>query len=212
MPLEVQIPRGTLTITDAELVAQALEGSAEAYRQIVKRYERPLLSLIRRMVRNQELAEDLAQEVFLKAFRNLGRFDAGRKFSSWLFKIAHNATIDHLRRKQLPLVPLEQSSSDGDETWEVLPAPAAEEPDQVAERAEAMRGLSAALARLKPHDREILLLRFQQGLAYHEIVEVTGQKMGTVKIQLHRARKRLAVELEELGLGPGALGLPESIR
>jgi RNA polymerase sigma-70 factor (ECF subfamily) len=186
-----------------------LEGSAEAYRQIVRRYERPLLSLIRRMVKNHEMAEDLAQDVLIKAFRHLSRYDPQRKFSSWLFKIAHNATIDHLRRKQLPLVPLESSSSDGTESWEVLPAPANQEPDQVAERAEVMRGLSTALGRLNPPYREILLLRFQQGLAYHEIVEITGQKMGTVKIKLHRARKQLLVELGSLNLGPGSLGLSE---
>ena len=191
-------------------MARALEGSSDAYHQLVRRYERPLLSVIRRMISDPQVAEDLAQEVFLKAFRNLKRYDPRRKLSSWLFKIAHNATIDHLRRRRLSTVPLEIQDRDGDESWDVHPAPEEEEPDQVAERSEVMRGLSRALGRLKPHYREILLLRFQQGLAYHEIAEVTGQKMGTVKIQLHRARKRLISELEALGLAPDSLGRMDS--
>ena len=107
---------------DAGLVAEALAGSSEAYRVLVERYQRPVLGLVARMVRDPGLAEDLAQEAFVRAFRNLHRFDPGRSFRSWLFKIAHNRTIDHLRIKSPPTVALEVSSADGGESWEVLEA------------------------------------------------------------------------------------------
>src|SRR5436305_12671748 len=84
--------------TDAELAASAAQGSQDAFRELVKRFERPVYSLVLRMVQDPATAEDLAQEVFVKAFRALRTYDPRWKFSSWLFKIAHNTTIDHLGR------------------------------------------------------------------------------------------------------------------
>ncbi len=153
------------------------------------------------MIGDRTAAEDLAQEVFIKAYRKLHTFDPGRKLSSWLFKIAHNTTIDHLRRGKLQTVPLEASTTDGDESWDVLAAAEEEGPEHRVESSELVAALNAALGRLKPSYREILLLRFQHGLAYHEIVEVTGLAMGTVKVHLHRARKQLATELAAAGHG-----------
>lgn len=192
-------------VHDAELVRQALAGSGEAYREIVRRFERPVMSVIVRMVRDPGVAEDLAQETFVKAFRNLRRYDPRRKLASWLFKIAHNTTLDHLRRKSLDTVPLEPFDAEGEESWEVVAAPATWAPDRRAESAELVAGLDRALARLRPNYREILLLRFREGLAYHEIAEVVDLPMGTVKVQLHRARKQLLRELEALGLAPAGV-------
>ncbi len=193
---------GTPSPTDDELVLATLAGSAEAFRLLVERFQRPVLSVIVRMVSDRSLAEDLAQEVFVKAYYKLGLFDRQRKLSSWLFKIAHNTTVDYLRRSQLDTVPLEASTAEGNESWEVLPNRDEDGPEGRAEHAQLVRALSAALGRLPPHYREILLLRFQQGLAYHEIADVMGLAMGTVKVQLHRARKRLAAELDEAGFAP----------
>ncbi len=190
------------TPTDDELVVGSLGGSTEAFRLLVERFQRPVLSVIARMVGDRSLAEDLAQDVFIKAYRKLDSFDRQRKLSSWLFKIAHNTTLDHLRRSQLDTVPLEATSSHGDDSWEVLPTRDEDGPERRAEHAQLMSGMSAALGRLPPHYREVLVLRFQQGLAYHEIAEITGLAMGTVKVQLHRARKRLAKELAEAGFAP----------
>lgn len=189
-------------LSDQQLISQVRAGSPEACHELVRRFERPLLSLIRRMVKDPALAEDLAQEAFVKAFRHLDKYDSGRKLSSWLFKIAHNTTIDYLRKKRLKTVALEATSSDGEEVWEVLAAPAEQGPDRVAEQAEITAGLEVALGRMKPQYREVLLLRFQHGMAYHEIAEITGNKMGTVKIHLHRARKQLAKTLSLAGFAP----------
>ncbi|MEM8931770.1 MAG: sigma-70 family RNA polymerase sigma factor [Acidobacteriota bacterium] len=195
-------PTATAVPTDDDLVRLALAGSADAHRQIVERYQRPVLALVGRMVRDPSLAEDIAQEAFVRAFHRLASYDPGRKFSSWLFKIAHNRTIDHLRRRHLKTVPLEASDSSGDETWEVFEAPEEEGPGRRAEAAELARALDVALAALRPNYREVLLLRFQGGLAYDEIAEATGRTLATVKVQLHRARKALAKELAARGHAP----------
>lgn len=99
-------------------------------------------------------------------------------------------------------MPLEASTEDGEETWEVLAAPEEHAPDRVAERSEVAAGIAAALERLRPQYRGVLLLRFQHGLSYQEIGEVLSLAMGTVKIHLHRARKQLAAELERAGFEP----------
>lgn len=188
---------------DRQLVEQALAGSQRACYALVKRYERPVFSVILRLVRDRELAEDLAQETFLKAFRSLASYDRRRRLSSWLFTIAHNAAIDHLRRKRLATVPLE---SDGDERAPIDSAagPASQSPERVALRADLLRALESTLGELRPEYAEALVLRFQEGLAYEEIAEVTGLPLGTVKTHLHRARKAMARELTAMGWEPGS--------
>ena len=187
---------------DLDLVRRALAGSQDAYRDLLLRYQRPVLSLIRRMVRNSSQAEDLAQEVFLKAFRALGSFDQKRKFSSWLFKIAHNATIDQLRRKKLDTVPLETRDRDEPDLVGVLPDPGTEAPSGRVERRDLALAIEGAIASLKPLYREVVILRFQEGLAYEEIAEVTDLPLGTVKTHLFRARKAMVAHLEERGWKP----------
>jgi RNA polymerase sigma-70 factor (ECF subfamily) len=185
-------------------VARARRGAEDAYFELVRRYERPLYSLVARMVRDAALAEDLAQEIFVKAFRSLEAYDPQRKFSSWLFKIAHNATIDHLRRRGLETQPLEETGDEGEEAGllRTLADPGAVSPAQRHERFEMAQALEAAMRRLRPEYREIVVLRFQEGLAYEEIAEATSLPLGTVKTHIHRARKELAEILGSLGYHP----------
>jgi RNA polymerase sigma-70 factor (ECF subfamily) len=196
--------------TDAELVASALRGSEEAFRDLVLRFERPVYALILRMVHDAETAEDLAQEVFVKAYRHLASYDPRRKFASWLFKVAHNSTIDHLRRAQLDTVPLAAEQEEGGGLLAVLADTSAESPAAAAERRAMARALERAIARLRPEYREAVVLRYVEGLAYQEICEVLGLPVGTVKTNLHRARKELAEAMRAAGwgsaAGPGAGG------
>lgn len=186
---------------DLDLVRSALAGSQDAYRDLLLRYQRPVLSLIRRMVRDGDQAEDLAQEVFLKAFRALESFDQSRKFSSWLFKIAHNVAIDHLRRKQLDTVALETPDGEPD-LLAVVPDSDAESPDSALQRQDLAKDLEASLERLRPEYREVVLLRFHEGLSYEEIAAVTDLPLGTVKTHLFRARKAMARFLTARGWEP----------
>lgn len=195
--------RGNPAPEDLDLVQRALAGSQDAYRDLLLRYQRPVLSLIRRMVRNSSQAEDLAQEVFLKAFRALKSYDQGRKFSSWLFKIAHNTAIDQLRRKELITVPLETPDQNEPDLVAMLPDASAETPAGRAERRDLAAAIEGAVASLKPLYREVVVLRYQEGLAYEEIAEVTGLPLGTVKTHLFRARKAMVAHLEARGWQPG---------
>ena len=186
---------------DEELVARTLAGQTDAFSQLVERYQRPVLSLIYRMVHDPVLAEDLAQEAFVRAYQRLDRYQPGRKFSSWLFKVAHNRTIDHLRRKKPLEVDLEATSEDGQSSWEVLEADEdSASPQRHMEMRETARSISAALADLRDNYREVLVLRFEHELSYQEIADITGASLSSVKVQLHRARKALARELEERGV------------
>jgi RNA polymerase sigma-70 factor (ECF subfamily) len=187
---------------DGELVAATLRGSHEAYGDLVRRYERPVVGLVLRMVRNAAEAEELAQDVFLKAYERLNTYDPTRKFSSWLFKVAHNATIDHLRRRRLVTVPLETPDAEDLQLAERLAGPETEGPEHQAARAELVRALETALGKLRPEHRAVLLLRFQHGCSYEELAEITQLPLGTVKTHLHRARRRLAALLEERGWSP----------
>jgi RNA polymerase sigma-70 factor (ECF subfamily) len=191
-------------LTDAELVARALKGRQEAFREIVLRFERPIYSLVARMLQDPATAEDLAQEVFIKAFRRLDTYDPQRKFSSWLFKIAHNTTIDYLRRRMPETVPLE-GEKDGDRGGlaAVLSDASSESPATAAERRDMGRSLERAIARLRPEYRESVVLFYIEGASYQEICETTGLPLGTVKTNLHRARKELAQQMAALGWGPG---------
>jgi RNA polymerase sigma-70 factor (ECF subfamily) len=194
--------------TDAELAASAVRGSQDAFRELVRRFERPVYSLVLRMVRDPATAEDLAQEVFVKAFRRLSTYDSQWKFSSWLFKIAHNTTIDHLRRGAPETVPLEagQDEEGRGGLAAVLADETVEDPGAAAERRDLARSLERAIRLLRPDYREAVLMFYVHGASYQEICEVTGQPLGTVKTNLHRARKELAQAMAGLGWGPAETG------
>ncbi len=192
--------------SDEDLAVAARRGSEDAFRELVERFERPVYALLFRIVRQRELAEDLAQETFVKAWRALARFDASRKFSSWIFKIAHNSALDALRRRGEEPLSLDAPLA-GDEAPPQLPAdPAAEDPLERATFRAAGRALEEALADLRPEYREILMLRFARGLSYEEIAEVTGAPLGTVKVHIFRARKELAKGMRAAGWAPEELG------
>jgi RNA polymerase sigma-70 factor (ECF subfamily) len=176
-------------LTDARLVTHARAGAEPAFREIVRRYERPVMSLLARMVNDPALAEDLAQETFLKAYRRLNTFDTERRFSSWLFRIAHNTAIDALRRRGPVEIEPDQEPA--------VPPP----PDPV-EAADLGRALDAALGKLRPDHRMAILLRYQQGFSYEEIGDAMGIPEGTAKTFVHRARKLMAAALEKAGWKP----------
>jgi len=187
----------------ARLATAAAGGSAEAFRRIVERHQDSVYRLVVRMVRDPALAEDIAQETFLKAYRALPGYDPRWKLSSWLLKIAHNATIDQLRRQRLDTTALDlgPDSETGSPIERLADDSVLDAEQQLRGRALA-RDLQTVLATLDPAYRELLLLRFQEGLAYQEIAEVTGLPLGTVKVRLHRGRKRLADLLSARGWQP----------
>jgi RNA polymerase sigma-70 factor (ECF subfamily) len=187
-----------VTSSDTDLIARVREGSQAACRDLVLRYQRPVFNLVVRMVRDPAVAEELAQDAFVKAFRALDTFDSTLKFSNWLLRIAQNTAIDHLRLRRVETVPLDESA-DGNPGSLQLVDPTADSPADAAERADAARALERAIARLRPEYRRLVVLRYQEDLSYEEMVEITGLPLGTIKSFLHRARVEMARDLEEQG-------------
>lgn len=189
------------SVTEARLVAQALGGSEAAFEQIVRRHQRAVLTLLVRLTGDTGLAEDLAQETFVKAFRSLGAFDTARRLSSWLLRIAHNTGIDALRRQRLKTVPIETAASDD----RPLDPPAPEEPDPL-ERQALAGALDAAMYQLTPAQRAAISLRYDQGLSFADIGQVLGMPEPTARSHVHRARKALAAVLTARGYATNTRG------
>lgn len=191
---EVADPEG------AQLATAAAAGDQEAFRTLVRRHQDRVYRLVVRMVRDGAAAEDITQETFLKAYRALPAYDPRWKLGSWLLKIAHNATIDHLRRQRLDTRPLEAAvDDDAPGPLDRLADASEPSPEELARGRALARDLQGAVEALEPAYRELVLLRFQEGLAYQEIAAITGLPLGTVKVRLHRGRKRLADALAGLG-------------
>lgn len=185
---------------EAALIAEAVAGSERAFQTLVERYQRPVFSLVVRMVRDHGIAEDVTQEVFVKAWLALARYDPRRRFASWLFKIASNAAIDHLRRKKVPTVPIESGDPDAWSVLDRLEDERAEAADTLVKRHELAEALEAAIAALRPEYRLVVLLRFKEELPYRDIAEVTGMPLGTVKTNLRRARREIEQRLRAGGV------------
>jgi RNA polymerase sigma-70 factor (ECF subfamily) len=186
-----------VTASDAELVRQALGGSQAAYHTLVTRYATPAVNLATRLVHDRALAEELAQEAFVRAFEHLATYDPQRRFSSWFFQILHNLTVDYLRHKRpatLSLDALEEPGHQG-----IVATSSGNAPDALAEQAALARALDAALSHIRPEYREAVVLRYRQDLSVQEIAQIMGLPQGTVKIYLFRARKELASILSAKG-------------
>ena len=191
-----------LNLPDADVVALAQQGRDAAFRELIRRYERPVFSLIYRMVRDRELAEDLAQDTFIKVLNHIDRYRPEFKLSSWLFKIANNVAIDHLRRRQLETVSIDGSphamSADAIEATSFDVAVQQESALDELEARELGSSIETAIAGLRPEYRSCIMLRHVEGRSYEEIATTLDLPLGTVKTYIHRARHELRRALEHL--------------
>jgi RNA polymerase sigma-70 factor (ECF subfamily) len=185
-------------ITDERLVELALDGDEDAFGTLVRRYQRRLTAFLSQLVGDLELARELSQEAFVRAWSALERFDPRYRFSTWLFRIAHNLGIDQLRRRRLKTVSLHRTDSDGDEV-EIVVTDHNKDPLGHLENSALSSELREVIDGLRPEYRELVLLRHFGGLSYQEIADFKGMPLGTVKNKLFRAhsvlRKALAVHL-----------------
>ena len=189
-------------LDDRELAAMAAEGRESAFNELLVRYERPVFSLVYRMVRDRSLAEDLAQEAFIKAFNHIQSYNPDYKFSSWIFKIANNLAIDHLRKKQLDTVSLHGSphatSAEEEERTRLSIESPGESPEEYVENRELGDRIEDAIGRLRPEYRTAVLLRHVEGHSYEEVAEIMELPLGTVKTYIHRGRLELRELLAEV--------------
>ena len=187
-------------LPDADVVVLAQQGRDAAFRELIRRYERPVFSLVFRMVRDRETAEDLAQDTFIKVLNHIDRYKPEFKFSSWLFKIANNVAIDHLRRRQLDTISIDGSphaaSAAEAEATSLDLAARQETALEEMEARELGGSIEKAIARLRPEYRSCIMLRHVEGRSYEEIAATLDLPLGTVKTYIHRARHELRKALE----------------
>ena len=189
-------------LPDTEVVALAQKGKEAAYRELLKRYERPVFSLVFRMVRDRETAEDLAQETFVRVLNNIDRYSPEFKFSSWLFKIANNLTIDYLRRRRVDTISIEGApdavTAESLKATSIALASGDESPLAELESRELGIAIERAIGKLRPEYRACIMLRHVEDRSYEEIAEIVKLPLGTVKTYIHRARHELRVALADV--------------
>lgn len=183
-------------INDNELVDIVREKNPEYYEEIIGRYQGKLFAYLYRLIGEKEEAEDLLQDVFIKAFRNLKSYDTSRKFSSWIYRIAHNEAVNHIKRKSLKrFIPLESITS----TKDKLEASSPEENPQMSWiRKETSKEVDEAIKRLPLKYRQVLVLRYYSDKSYEEISEILDKPINTVGTLIKRAKNKLSAELVRL--------------
>ena len=191
---------GNLARQDAqelEWIRQAQLGNREAFGSLVERFQRRVFALVFRLTGERDQVEDLAQEIFIKAFRAMGSYSFAASFGTWLSRIAVNHCYDFLRHRRATAGRCE-SLGDAVETIDsqaVLTGGLGPDPEQAA----LLRDLtSKLLARAPQDDRVVLVLKELEGLSIEEIAEILGVRTGTVKVRLHRARQRMLEDFRRL--------------
>lgn len=173
----------------------------EAVAALIERYQFRLYRYLLRLVRDPATAEDLFQQTWLRVVEKIRRYDASRSFEAWLFSVAHNLTIDHLRKRRLDS--LDEPQQTGESAAARLPAGGQDALTSLLEK-EKISIVLDKLALLPAAYREVLTLRFEEEMKLEEIAEVTGVPLGTVKSRLRRGleglRSRLVVELDTGGI------------
>ena len=186
-------------MSEQELIKRCQAGETAAFEQLVADYEKRILNYCFRMLGNAHDAEDATQEVFVKVFRFMDKFNGQSAFSTWLYKIASNVCLDFLRKaKRQPkdVVSLYQSNDEGEEFALPLEDKTALPYDKV-QLSDAQKALLLALEQLGEEQKRVIILRDIEGLSYEEIAEITKSAPGTVKSRINRARRALQKLLEK---------------
>lgn len=182
---------------DKELVKRTLDGDKKAFEMIVQRYKQPLLNYIGRMVGERELALDFTQEVFIKTYSSLHTFRPQHKFSTWLFKIASNLTIDYWRKKKIDAFSLDQTR-DGANDRPSIQIPSKDRTIvEKFELFEIREKIERAMEKIPPSLRELFVWRHINELSYDEIAEIKDLPVGTIKNKVFQAKELIRKQLEE---------------
>jgi RNA polymerase sigma-70 factor (ECF subfamily) len=177
-------------LEDFRLIDYAVGGDDKAYAKLLQRYKRPVYHMILKMVRNIDDAEDLTIESFAKAFRSLHRFKKDFTFSTWLFRIATNNTIDFIRKRKLNTLSIENTyTDDNGESVSIDVEDENLDPQEETIRSQKAELMQVFVDKLPPKYQKLVRLRYFQELSYEEIAEELEAPLGTVKAQLHRARE-----------------------
>jgi RNA polymerase sigma-70 factor (ECF subfamily) len=183
---------------DGELVNFSLTGREDGFEELVRRYQRPITAYVYRMINNYDAALDVTQEIFIKVYNSLARYKSEYKFSTWIYKIAHNAAIDYLRRNKGGDQSLELEIDE--EIYERPVESRSLSPEKEREQSEWRDEIQSIVQKLPAVYRELILLRHAQDLSYDEIAEITNLPLGTVKNRLFRAREIMREMLVTRGI------------
>ena len=187
---------------DETLIAAALNGSALAWEKLVRRYESKIYNHGLRLMGNSSDAMDLMQEVFLGVYRNLHRFRGDAKFSSWIFRIAHNKAIDINRRKRLTTTQIRTSDQEELAFLDLVPGETNIEPDNMVSEQQRNRQVISMLAKLPLEQRLVVELKMFQSQTFEEIANLQDISVNTAKTRFYTALKKLKVVSEEIHVLP----------
>jgi RNA polymerase sigma-70 factor (ECF subfamily) len=186
---------------EALLIEWAKAGNISAFEELISLYEKKIYNFCYRMTNNREDAEDLAQEVFIKVYRNLDGFKGDSKFSTWIYRIAYNTCVDkHRRKKKIQFFSLDSGNDENVGTMQLVSGNPLPE-DEVIQK-ERYKKIQACIASLKPKYKTVIILRDIQNYSYEEIAEILQLPLGTVKSHISRARAALSDALKRT-LGEG---------
>lgn len=184
---------------DQVLIKKILEGKRSSFEELMKKYNRKIYGFIYRMIRNEDVAVELAQDFFIKIFNVLPKYNFEYKFSTWAYRICYNMVIDHVRKNQTPVDSLD---SDAVTQKQLLDSEnyIVEDGYTHLVREEINRSIWQAVDKIPVKYRELILLRYLQELKYDEIADVTGLPVGTVKNRIFKAKDILKAEIEKDGM------------
>jgi len=183
---------------EAEIIAAALEGSQKAYAQLVENHRTAIFHIINRIVHNDEVARDLVQETFMKAFASLGTYRSEYRFSTWLYKIAANSSIDHLRKRRIQALSLDTPVETQDGRLEIEVPDDTHNPELALVRKQQRFSIEEAIDSLPPKYREVIVYRHKDDKSYEEIADLLAIPVGTVKARIFRARELLKRKLRNI--------------
>jgi len=178
-------------LDDNEIISKVLSGDYLAYSGLVNRYQNYVFTLCLRMIKNREDAEEIAQDVFIKAYKYLADFKGASKFTTWLYTIVNNTCITFLRRKKLAI-----HSLDNEKIFEIADSPDSGFRANMVEQKSKIEMVTNAIALLGPDDAEIVTLFYKCEQSLEEIARILGLEKNTIKVRLHRARTRLKQKME----------------
>ncbi|HEX7904539.1 MAG TPA: sigma-70 family RNA polymerase sigma factor [Chitinophagaceae bacterium] len=178
-------------LNDNEIISKVLNGDHEAYAGLVNRYQNYVFTLTLRMIKSREDAEEVAQDIFIKAYRSLSSFRGDSKFSTWLYTIVNTTAITFLRKKKLDI-----HSLDNEKVFEVADSQDSGLRANLVEQKSKVSMVNNAIALLNPDDAQIITLFYKAEQTLEEIAQVLGLETNTAKVRLHRARTRLKEKME----------------
>lgn len=177
---------------DSEIISVVLKGDHNAYALLVDRYKSYVFTLTLRFTKNREDAEEVSQDIFIKAYRSLADFKGTAKFSTWLYTIVNTTCITFLRKKRLDV-----KSLDDEKTFEVADSQDSGFQANLVEQKSRQNMVNQAIAMLNPDDAEIITLFYKNEQSLEEIGQILGLEVNTAKVRLHRARARLKEKMEK---------------